>query len=128
MEGLGDPLSSFPTSAYPYPSPVMLARLGGARVPRSGEEALGVGGAPLLFVWDMPAPLLAPAPPPSPSQAVREYPELVKKHMGSVVPIADNYFAALNSAVFSDGSFCYVPKVGGAGGGGLRGSIVLLLT
>eukprot|EP00193_Tetraselmis_chui_P021151 CAMPEP_0177771954 /NCGR_PEP_ID=MMETSP0491_2-20121128/11927_1 /TAXON_ID=63592 /ORGANISM="Tetraselmis chuii, Strain PLY429" /LENGTH=559 /DNA_ID=CAMNT_0019289657 /DNA_START=640 /DNA_END=2319 /DNA_ORIENTATION=+ len=44
------------------------------------------------------------------SEAVKEYPELVKKHMGSVVPISDNYFAALNSAVFSDGSFCYIPK------------------
>src|SRR5215207_7478871 len=44
------------------------------------------------------------------SEAVREHPELVKKYLGSVVPIGDNYFAALNSAVFSDGSFCYVPK------------------
>lgn len=44
------------------------------------------------------------------SEAVREHPELVKKHMGSVVPYTDNYFAALNSAVFSDGSFCYIPK------------------
>lgn len=44
------------------------------------------------------------------SEAVREHPELVKKHMGSVVPYRDNYFAALNSAVFSDGSFCYIPK------------------
>ncbi|MBL6449197.1 Fe-S cluster assembly protein SufB [Fulvivirga sp. 29W222] len=44
------------------------------------------------------------------SEAVREHPELVKKHLGSVVPISDNYFAALNSAVFSDGSFCYIPK------------------
>jgi Fe-S cluster assembly protein SufB len=44
------------------------------------------------------------------SEAVREYPELVKKYLGSVVPYTDNYFAALNSAVFSDGSFCYVPK------------------
>ncbi len=44
------------------------------------------------------------------SEAVKEYPELVKKYMGSVVPAADNYFAALNSAVFSDGSFVYVPK------------------
>ncbi|MEX0771606.1 MAG: Fe-S cluster assembly protein SufB [Balneolales bacterium] len=44
------------------------------------------------------------------SEAVKKYPELVKKHMGSVVPYSDNYFAALNSAVFSDGSFCYVPK------------------
>ena len=44
------------------------------------------------------------------SEAVREHPELVKKHIGSVVPPGDNYFAALNSAVFSDGSFCYIPK------------------
>ena len=44
------------------------------------------------------------------SEAIREYPELVKKHLGSVVPIYDNYFVALNSAVFSDGSFVYVPK------------------
>ncbi len=44
------------------------------------------------------------------SEAVREHPELVREYMGSVVPLSDNYFAALNSAVFSDGSFCYVPK------------------
>ena len=44
------------------------------------------------------------------SEAVREHPELVRKYLGSVVPAADNFFAALNSAVFSDGSFCYVPK------------------
>lgn len=44
------------------------------------------------------------------SEAVRDYPELVRKYMGSVVPYTDNYFAALNSAVFSDGSFCYIPK------------------
>lgn len=44
------------------------------------------------------------------SEAVQEYPELIKKYMGSVVPVTDNYFAALNSAVFSDGSFVYVPK------------------
>ena len=44
------------------------------------------------------------------SEAVKQYPELVKKYLGSVVPIADNYFAALNSAVFSDGSFVYIPK------------------
>jgi len=44
------------------------------------------------------------------SDAVKEYPELVKRYMGTVVPYTDNYFAALNSAVFSDGSFCYVPK------------------
>jgi Fe-S cluster assembly protein SufB len=44
------------------------------------------------------------------SEAVREHPELVKKYLGSVVPYSDNFFAALNSAVFSDGSFVYVPK------------------
>lgn len=44
------------------------------------------------------------------SEAVREHPDLVKKYMGSVVPYTDNYFAALNSAVFSDGSFCFIPK------------------
>ena len=44
------------------------------------------------------------------SEAVREHPELVRKYLGSVVPSSDNFFAALNSAVFSDGSFCYVPK------------------
>jgi len=44
------------------------------------------------------------------SEAVREHPELVRKYLGSVIPITDNYFAALNSAVFSDGSFCYIPK------------------
>src|SRR5882757_1017900 len=44
------------------------------------------------------------------SEAVRQHPELVKKYLGSVVPMSDNYFAALNSAVFSDGSFCYIPK------------------
>ncbi|MBP6428933.1 MAG: Fe-S cluster assembly protein SufB [Bacteroidales bacterium] len=44
------------------------------------------------------------------SDAVQNHPELVQKHMGSVVPYGDNYFAALNSAVFSDGSFCYIPK------------------
>ena len=43
------------------------------------------------------------------SEAVREHPDLVKKYIGSVVPRTDNYFAALNSAVFSDGSFCYIP-------------------
>ncbi|MGV3638001.1 MAG: Fe-S cluster assembly protein SufB [Flavobacteriales bacterium] len=43
------------------------------------------------------------------SEAVHEHPELVKKYLGSVVPRTDNYFAALNSAVFSDGSFCYIP-------------------
>ncbi|HSV75546.1 MAG TPA: Fe-S cluster assembly protein SufB [Bacteroidales bacterium] len=44
------------------------------------------------------------------SEAVREYPDLIKKYMGSVVPHTDNYFAALNTAVFSDGSFVYIPK------------------
>jgi Fe-S cluster assembly protein SufB len=44
------------------------------------------------------------------SEAVREHPDLVKKYMASVVPYTDNYFAALNSAVFSDGSFCYIPE------------------
>ena len=44
------------------------------------------------------------------SEAVKEHPELVRKYLGSVVPPNDNYFAALNSAVFSDGSFCYIPK------------------
>lgn len=44
------------------------------------------------------------------AEAVREYPELVQKYLGSVVPTGDNYFAALNSAVFSDGSFVYIPK------------------
>ncbi len=44
------------------------------------------------------------------TEAIREYPELVKKYLGSVVPVGDNYFAALNSAVFSDGSFVFVPK------------------
>lgn len=44
------------------------------------------------------------------SEAVREYPELVKQYLGSVVPASDNYYASLNSAVFTDGSFCYIPK------------------
>jgi len=44
------------------------------------------------------------------SEAVQEHPELVQRYLGSVVPYTDNYFATLNSAVFSDGSFCYVPK------------------
>lgn len=44
------------------------------------------------------------------SEAIQHHPELVKKYLGSVVPPGDNYFAALNSAVFSDGSFCYIPK------------------
>jgi Fe-S cluster assembly protein SufB len=44
------------------------------------------------------------------SEAVHKHPELIKKHLGSVVPVSDNFFAALNSAVFSDGSFVYIPK------------------
>ena len=44
------------------------------------------------------------------SEAVKEHPELVKRYLGSVVPYTDNYYAALNAAVFSDGSFCYIPK------------------
>ncbi len=44
------------------------------------------------------------------SEAVQEYPELVQKYMGTVVPNTDNFYAALNSAVFTDGSFCYIPK------------------
>ena len=44
------------------------------------------------------------------SEALQEHPELIKKYMGSVVPYTDNYYAALNGAVFSDGSFCYIPK------------------
>lgn len=44
------------------------------------------------------------------SDAIKEHPDLVKKYMGSVVPVGDNYFSALNSAVFTDGSFCYIPK------------------
>ncbi len=44
------------------------------------------------------------------SEAIQEYPDLVKKHIGSVVPVTDNYYSALNSAVFTDGSFCYIPK------------------
>ena len=44
------------------------------------------------------------------SEALNEYPELVEKYLGSVVPIGDNYFSALNSAVFTDGSFCYIPQ------------------
>ncbi len=44
------------------------------------------------------------------SEALQNHPELVKKYMGTVVPYTDNYYAALNSAVFSDGSFCYIPK------------------
>ena len=44
------------------------------------------------------------------SEAVHQHPELIKKYLGSVVPYTDNFFAALNSAVFSDGSFCYIPK------------------
>ena len=44
------------------------------------------------------------------SEAILEYPELIKQYLGTVVPIGDNYFSALNSAVFTDGSFCYIPK------------------
>lgn len=44
------------------------------------------------------------------SEAIHDYPELIQKYLGTVVPIGDNYFAALNSAVFTDGSFCYIPK------------------
>ena len=44
------------------------------------------------------------------SEAIRDYPDLIKKYLGSVVPCTDNYYAALNAAVFSDGSFCYIPK------------------
>lgn len=44
------------------------------------------------------------------SEAVKEHPELIQKYLGSVVPMTDNYYAALNAAVFSDGSFCYIPK------------------
>lgn len=44
------------------------------------------------------------------SEAIQHHPELIKKYMGSVVPVSDNYFAALNAAVFTDGSFCYIPK------------------
>ena len=44
------------------------------------------------------------------SEAIQEYPDLIKQYLGTVVPIGDNYFSALNSAVFTDGSFCYIPK------------------
>ena len=44
------------------------------------------------------------------SEAVHEYPDLVRKYLATVVPVSDNFYAALNSAVFSDGSFCYIPK------------------
>lgn len=44
------------------------------------------------------------------SEAINEYPKLIEKYLGSVVPIGDNYFSALNSAVFTDGSFCYIPQ------------------
>ena len=44
------------------------------------------------------------------SEAIKEHPDLVKKYLGTVVPVRDNFFSALNSAVFSDGSFCYIPK------------------
>lgn len=44
------------------------------------------------------------------SEAIQKYPDLVRQHLGTVVPMTDNFFAALNSAVFTDGSFCYIPK------------------
>ena len=44
------------------------------------------------------------------SEAIQDYPELIKKYMGSVVPVGDNFYSALNAAVFTDGSFCYIPK------------------
>ena len=44
------------------------------------------------------------------SEAIQEYPKLIEKYLGTIVPIGDNYFTALNSAVFTDGSFCYIPK------------------
>jgi len=44
------------------------------------------------------------------SEAVRQHPELVRKYLGTVVPVSDNFFAALNSAVYTDGSFCYIPE------------------
>ena len=44
------------------------------------------------------------------SEAIKEHPELVRKYIGTIVPTKDNFYAALNSAVFSDGSFCYIPK------------------
>jgi Fe-S cluster assembly protein SufB len=44
------------------------------------------------------------------SDAIKDYPELIKKYLGTVIPKTDNYYAALNSAVFTDGSFCYIPK------------------
>jgi Fe-S cluster assembly protein SufB len=44
------------------------------------------------------------------SEAIRDYPELVKKYLGTVIPYTDNYYASLNAAVFTDGSFCYIPK------------------
>ena len=44
------------------------------------------------------------------SDAIKEYPDLIERYLGSVVPIGDNYFSALNSAVFTDGSFCYIPQ------------------
>ena len=47
---------------------------------------------------------------PGHSDAVQSHPELIEKYLGTVVPHSDNFFAALNAAVFSDGSFCYVPK------------------
>ena len=45
------------------------------------------------------------------SEAIQLYPKLIQTYLGTVVPIGDNYFAALNAAVFTDGSFCYIPKI-----------------
>lgn len=45
------------------------------------------------------------------SEAIKLYPNLIQKYLGTVIPIGDNFFAALNSAVFTDGSFCYIPKI-----------------
>ena len=45
-----------------------------------------------------------------PAGEMNRYPDLIRKYLGSVVPVGDNYFAALNSAVFTDGSFCYIPE------------------
>ncbi|MFT7070586.1 MAG: Fe-S cluster assembly protein SufB, partial [Spirosomataceae bacterium] len=44
------------------------------------------------------------------SEAIQDYPELIKKYLSSVIPVKDNFYAALNAAVFTDGSFCYIPK------------------
>ena len=66
----------------------------------------------IVFLWQLPSKKLEEAgvifcPL---SEAVHQYPELIKQYLGSVIPHTDNYFAALNAAVFSDGSFVYVPK------------------